>query len=146
MGVKFENKKFIQDYIRNHSKVIEKTLIREMEIIIEKLINHAKQNPGYKDITGNLKGSIGGFVLKDGYKLASSGFEGEGGEKGKSFINSIISEVGTGYAIIIVAGMEYASYVEEYHNLNVLKKTELLLPNEMNKMFNKIKSAIDKSR
>jgi hypothetical protein len=146
MGIKFENKKEIQKYIRDYSKRIESVLIREMEIVVAKLENHAKDNAGYNDITGNLKNSIGGVVLKDGIPVQYSGFGGgEGGSTGESFINSLISNYGSGFVIIIVAGMDYATYVENVHQLNVLKKSELLLPIEMEKMFNRVEKALDKA-
>lgn len=146
MGIKVENKKEIQKYIKDYAKRIESVLIREMEIVVAKLENHAKDNAGYNDITGNLKNSIGGVVLKDGIAVQYSGFGGgEGGEVGESFINSLISSYGSGFVIIIVAGMDYATYVENVHQLNVLKKSELLLPSEMEKMFNRIEKALNKA-
>lgn len=144
MSFRLENKAFIQNYIKKYAIKIERALIREMEIIVAKLENHAKQSGGYQDQTGNLKGSIGGAVLKDGIPIEYSGFEGEGGEEGRNFINSLIDQHVGGYVILIVAGMEYASYVENYHQLNVLKKTELLLPSEMQKMFNRLERALNK--
>lgn len=145
MSFNLENKKQIQDYIRNYSKVVERVLIREMEIIVARLENHAKDNAGYNDITGNLKNSIGGVVLKDGVPVKFSGFgSGEGAVTGKSYINSLISNYGSGFVILIVAGMEYATYVENKHELNVLKKSELLLPDEIKKMFRRIENALNK--
>lgn len=145
MSLRLENKKVLQQYIRNYAKVVERVLIREMEIIVARLENHAKDNAGYNDITGNLKNSIGGVVLKDGRPISYSGFGGgEGGSTGKTFINSLISDYGSGFVILIVAGMEYATYVENKHELNVLKKSELLLPSEMQKMFNRIERALNK--
>ena len=146
MGIKFGNKKEIQKYINGYAKRIESVLIREMEIVVAKLENHAKDNAGYNDITGNLKNSIGGIVLKDGIPIQYSGFGGgEGGSTGESFINSLISSYGSGFVIIIVAGMDYATYVENVHQLNVLKKSELLLPSEMEKMFNRVEKALNKA-
>ncbi len=145
MGLRFDNKKAIQQYILNYSKIVERVLIREMQIVVARLENHAKDNAGYKDQTGNLKNSIGGLVLKDGVPIEYSGFGGgEGGGTGRSFINSLISSYGSGFVILIVAGMEYATYVENKHQLNVLKKSELLLPSEMNKMFTRIEQALNK--
>ena len=144
MSVRLDNRKQIQSYLKSYSKIIERTLIRELEIMVAKLENHAKDSAGYNDITGNLKGSIGGVVVKNGIPISYSGFEGEavGVEEGRSFINSILSEVGTGYGIIIVAGMEYATYVENKHNLNVLKKSELKMYTEIPLMLEKMKRII----
>ena len=142
MGLKLDNKAQLQKYILSQIKVFERVIIREMEILVARLENHAKDNAGYQDQTANLKNSIGGVVLKDGRAVSYSGFSGDGGDEGRNYIDSLIGNFGGGYVVLIVAGMEYASYVENYHNLNVLKKSELLLPMEMNKMFEKIKSKI----
>lgn len=146
MSFQLRNKLEIQKHIRRFSALIQNIMIREMEIVVARLENHAKDNAGYNDITANLKNSIGGVVLKDGNPVQYSGFGGgEGGESGKDFINSIISNYGSGFVILIVAGMEYATYVENKHQLNVLKKSELLLPTEMNKMFKRIQTALNRA-
>jgi len=139
----------LQKYILSQVKVFERVIIREMEILVARLENHAKDNQGHSlkpaigyQRTGNLVNSIGGVVLKDGRVISYSGFSGDGGEEGREFIDSILGNFGGGYVALVVAGMEYASYVENYHNLNVLKKSQLLLPGEMNKMFEKIKAKI----
>ena len=49
-----------------------------------------------------------------------------------------------GYAILIVAGMNYASYVENFHDLNVLKKTELKMERDIPKIIERLKIAVDK--
>jgi hypothetical protein len=41
-----------------------------------------------------------------------------------------------------VAGMEYATYVENYHNLNVLKISELKMYRELPVMMEKLKQKI----
>lgn len=146
MSLKLNNKKAINQYLAKYSKVVEEALIREMEIIVAKLENHAKESAGYNDITANLKSSIGGLVLKDGRPVSYAGFTGneEGVNDGREFIDSLISGVGSGYVILVVAGMEYATYVENYHNLNVLKKTELTLQSEMNTMFTKLQAKLNR--
>ena len=144
--IKFDNKKFIQDYIRKYSLTIQKALIRELEIIVAKLENHAKSSAEYEDQTSNLKSSIGGVVLQDGKTVTYVGFKGkaEGVDDGTSFINSLIGDYKSGFTIIIVAGMEYATYVENHHDLNVLKKTELKMQSEMQKMLSKLQNKLNK--
>ena len=41
--------------------------------------------------------------------------------------------------------MEYATYVENYHGLNVLKKSEFKMRSDLPKMLNKLKKKIDSS-
>ena len=121
-------------------------MILELEYLVAELENHAKSNAGYKDQTSNLKGSIGGVVLKDGKKIAERGFDtggADGNQTGMEFINSLIGDYNKGYVIIVVAGMEYATYVENYHGLNVLKKSELKMNRELPIVLRALKEKIN---
>ena len=146
--IKAKNKKEVNQYILNFSKRIESSLIFALEFLVAELQNHAKRNASYQDQTSNLKSSIGGIVLKDGVPISYKGFEKEGqsdvgSRTGIEFLNSLISQNNQGYVIIVVAGMNYATYVENYYGLNVLKKTELRMQRELPKMITKLKKKIE---
>lgn len=69
------------------------------------------RGPGlYLDQTANLRSSIGFFVLKNG-EIIDKNFEGsaEGMNAGEAMLNKITR---SGYQLVGVAGMDYASYVE----------------------------------
>ena len=143
MSFKLRNKKALNTYLLQYGLRIEKVLIREMEILVAELQNHAKESAGYADQTANLKSSIGGVVLKDGQPVQYTGFGNEdGGTSGKQFLNEVIQQFNKGYVIVLVAGMEYATYVENNYGLNVLKKTELKLQREIPVMLSKLKLKI----
>lgn len=147
MALRLKNRKALSNYLLDYSKRIEQALVFQLGAMVAELENHAKDNAGYQDQTSNLKSSIGGVVLKDGRPIKYEGFsgEGEGVTTGLEFINSLINEFSKGYAIIIVTGMDYASYVENFHNLNVLKKTELKMYRELPKVLARLKRKIDKA-
>lgn len=136
-AIRLKNQKALSQYLLNYKLRIEKALTYRLEFLIAELQNHAKEAGEYEDQTSNLRGSIGGVLLKDGKPVTYRGFdypkdEGkEGSTSGLEFINSLISNYRSGYVILIVAGMEYATYVEDIYAKNVLKKTEL----EMNRKF-----------
>lgn len=140
--ISFINKDEISKYLKQQVLLIEKELVYRLEYLVADLQNHAKTSAEYIDQTSNLKGSIGGCVLKDGKPISYKGFNG-GGELGSKtgleYLNSLISEQGSGYVILVVAGMNYASYVENYHNKNVLKKSELKMNRDLPEVFEKIK-------
>jgi hypothetical protein len=144
MALRLKNKQQLSRFIKDQAFRIEKALIFQLEYLVAELQNHAKDNAGYTDQTANLKSSIGGVVLKDGKPVTYRGFVGteDGTRSGLEFINSLIDEFQSGYAILIVAGMEYATYVEDIHNLNVLKKTELELERELPKLIRRLKLVI----
>lgn len=153
MSFFLKNKNALNKYILGQSVRIEKALIYYLESYVAELVKHAKLNQGHSltkavgyQRTGNLVASIGGGVFKDGKAVTYKGFEGpnEGESEGKHFIDSIINNFTKGYALVIVAGMEYATYVENYHNLNVLKKTDLKMESEMPLLLNRMKRVIDR--
>ena len=146
MGIKLQNKKQIKAYLNEFSRRVEAALIFQLEVLVTELVNHAKESAEYIDQTANLKSSIGGVVLKNGRSITYKGFEGstEGTQEGNDFIKSLIGSIGSGYAILVVAGMEYAAYVEDVHNLNVLKKTELKMGVELPKAIDRLILKINK--
>ena len=84
----------------------------------------------WNDQTGNLRSSIGYIVTSDGEIKSEGGFRRygeaqEGPIKGRAYARSLIASYPQGIALIIVAGMEYAAYVEAMENKTVLAQGEL---------------------
>lgn len=87
-------------------------------------------NESWYDQTGNLRSSIGYAVYDYGVKQLQSAFRtvlqgGEGSSEGKKMISQLGSEYSNAYALVVVAGMNYASHVEALENKDVLASTEL---------------------
>ncbi|MBR0291125.1 MAG: hypothetical protein IJQ79_03230 [Bacteroidales bacterium] len=83
------------------------------------------------DQTGNLRNSIGFIVMEDGRvvnrNFASTVPGGTLGTKaGESFAEELASKYPKGYCLIIVAGMDYAAYVEAVESRSVLAGGELV--------------------
>jgi hypothetical protein len=148
MALQLKNKAGLDSYIKEQQNEYEASLIYALEYFVAELQNHAKEQAGYKDQTANLKSSIGGVVLKNGKVVSYATFVKEPGngkgkdngmQTGMEFINSLIPQFSNGYIIILVAGMEYATFVENYRDKNVLKKTELYMRAEMPKLLKDLK-------
>lgn len=75
--------------------------------------NKSKAQGGFDDQTGNLRASMGYVIFYNG-RIAKQDFEGvsKGKKVGEVFAKKVGSDYPKGWAIVIVAGMEYASYVE----------------------------------
>lgn len=93
-------------------------------------ITEARDNGSYMDQTKNLRSSIGYEVLVDGQilgrkvvDLVKNGTEGT--KEAEAFLERLASEHSSGICLIVVAGMNYASYVEG-RGYNVLTSAELL--------------------
>lgn len=117
--------------INEQLKAGEDLLVERLQYIGERAVKEARQNGSYTDRTGNLRSSIGYVILKDGRRIDESAPEhfgegDEGVEKMHALLDELQSEFPKGYVLILCAGMEYASYVEDIHNLDVLTSARLL--------------------
>lgn len=76
--------------------------------------NMSKAKGGFGDDTGNLRSSIGYFILKNGVIISDNFKQYKQGVEGKPMADRILNEVRSkaSYQLIGVAGMDYASYVE----------------------------------
>lgn len=93
-------------------------------------IIEAREHPGYMDQTGNLRSSIGYVVVKDGEIAGMKMVEqvkdgGQGTRNGEAYLKRLASDHPKGICLIVVAGMNYAVYVEG-RGKNVLSSSELL--------------------
>lgn len=98
-------------------------VIRILKYSAESVINEARTNATYKDITGNLRSSTGYVIIING-NIVEENFTGdsEGTNTGKSVAREILSQQ-PAIALVVVAGMKYASHVES-KGRNVLTSAE----------------------
>ena len=145
MALKMKDKEQVNKEIQRMRGNFEKALVYTLEALVERLINHAKMSAEYQDQTGNLKSSIGGVLLRDRKPIVYNGFDvvlqgTEGMQNGEAFIDSLIPTMPGGYVLLIVAGMDYASYVQGVHGLNVLASTFLKLNMDLPQVLQAIKN------
>jgi hypothetical protein len=110
--------KITQDYLRRIVKVTQNEL---MQVGLQFVRDARLKAPpeGFNDDTGNLRSSIGFILLYDGeivhtdFTASTNGTDKATGiEIGTKYAEELGAEYLTGWAIITVAGMEYAGYVE----------------------------------
>lgn len=131
-----------------------KEIVSILQYVGLEAVKEARLNGNYTDRTGNLRSSIG-FIIVDNGKVIFENFGAipskekvkgsDGGTTGKkkarSFALELTKKYNQGICLIIVAGMNYASYVENGHYIksgnsikrvkpyNVLASAELLASN-----------------
>ena len=92
-----------------------------------------------------MRSSIGYVIVHDGDIIHQGGFERvdgpdrpksneDGSQVGLTFAESLVRNYPTGYALIVVAGMEYASLVEKLENKDVLASGEIFVRKEVKKL------------
>lgn len=120
------------------NKKIEENLyeiIHTLEYVGIRCVSDAIANRGYTDQTGNLKASIGYMVLNNGVIVSAS--EGSASPQSREFMTGLIAEHSRGIVLVVVAGMNYASYVEATGR-NVLASAELLAEREVPEMLKQL--------
>lgn len=97
---------------------VDRQLIESLIRVGEEAVKLAKMIPperGFKDRTGNLRSSIGYVVLVDGKPVNVAFATVKGGHAGVNEGQRLALQVGSkteGYALVVVAGMNYAVHVE----------------------------------
>ncbi|MEI6752351.1 MAG: hypothetical protein WCK78_04215 [Paludibacter sp.] len=132
----------VQSYIDEQLAEQKKVLINTLIYVGKRCVNQARSLNTYMDQTGNLRSSIGFLVLDNGSVVGSSSFPtvksgSEGKKTGQEFIKSLTAENSVGLVLIVVAGMNYASYVEAM-GLDVLTSAELLAEQIIPEMLRKL--------
>lgn len=106
-----------------YSLRIHRAIVTMMQYIGEECVRIARDQGTYGDVTGNLRNSIGYVLMRNG-DIISQNFEervaskvvsaanGKGILEGQALAAELAKQVGKGYALIVVAGMHYAYYVE----------------------------------
>lgn len=122
------NVKINIDFQKIKEQYIEKAVQKFIEVG-EECIAEARNNGAYQDQTGNLRNSVGYCVLLNGEVK---------GQKVSHLNKKTIDEVSQKYpkdlVLIVVAGMNYAAYVEA-KGYNVLSSTQLKAESILKQIF-----------
>ena len=121
-------------------EAFKRVLARALEIQRAKM----RENDGYNDQTGQLRSSTGGIIYRDGkvlhedFKLSPYGTDKAPGLKeGRDKAFAELRE-STGWGITLVAGMEYASWVETNYGLTVVSEARKEVAKSLDQAFNEI--------
>ena len=125
---------------RQTLEAFKRVLQRALEIQRAKM----RADGGYNDDTGQLRSSTGGIIYRDGkvlhedFKLAPYGTDKTPGlDEGRRKALAELRE-SKGWGITIVAGMEYASWVESRHGLSVITDASKEVEKTLDQAFNDV--------
>lgn len=118
---------FDRDFARLEQSAIKKNIEADIlkimryagEIFVRDARLMKKEDGGFGDVTGNLRASIGYFILKNGVVIEEK-FEDQR-QIAKQAAEAVLNTIGysSNYKLVGVAGMDYASAVES-RGLNVI--------------------------
>lgn len=123
----------IDAFVAEHVERMQNAVVYNLCAVGEQVLNAGRLTKSYKDQTGNLRSSIGYVVAIDGNVVQISDFapsekgtdKATGQREGKSYAMSLVKQFPQGIVLIVVAGMNYASYVSA-KGYDVLESSELL--------------------
>lgn len=133
----------IDKLFRQQIERAEQQVIYNLAYIGEQCLAEARSTNSYKDRTGNLRSSIGYVIVKNGRIIRQSNFAtvqtgSQGKIEGEQYARSVARNFTEGITLIVVAGMNYASYVSA-RGFNVLDSAELLAKKIIPKMLKQLK-------
>lgn len=117
----------IDEFYNKFTDRADKKFFELLQYCGEYAVKIAREEGKYNDITGNLRSSIGYAILKDGRIIQQDHQEGPRGtdrktgvQDSKRLVLSVAKELKAGYALVVVAGMDYALFVENMESKDVL--------------------------
>ena len=133
MAIKCSSENEVDKMITDILRIVAEEITRTLSYLGEQCrvrIRDRSAEESWIDRTGNLRSSIGYAVYGYGKKIVEGAFdivkEGrEGTEVGRKYVRELASEFAKVYALVVVAGMSYAEYVEAIESKDVLASTEL---------------------
>ena len=115
MGVTV-GKNTVSDFHKKVKEANEKACFIVLSYAGEQAVTFARQKGTYTDRTGNLRKSTGYVIMNNGRVVSGKFQAGKSATKAQSYAVQIAGEVAVkhpkGWVLIVVAGMEYAAYVE----------------------------------
>lgn len=140
----------IEAIIIQSLRIIRDEIIRALSYLGEQCVIKIRDRSAIEswiDQTGNLRSSIGYAIYESGRKEIESAFNivgkgRQGAEEGRKMVDELSSLYSNTYALVVIAAMNYAEYVEAKDNKDVLASTELFARKEVGKyLLNAVKRA-----
>lgn len=152
MAIKCENLDAFNGLMVNVPQILQEEIYRALSYLGEQCIARIRDRSGeasWYDQTGNLRSSIGYAIYGEGRKIIESAFAvvkngSLGASEGKRMIDELASKYAETFALVVVAGMEYADAVEARDNKDVLASTELLAKAKVQEYLDRAKTRAER--
>ena len=153
MGIRMTTKlSEVHDMLMRETERVERLTIRALSKLGEQCVTKIRDRAGDKswyDHTGNLRSSVGYVIAHNKNIIQYSTFNqvkqgSEGVKTGKDLAEELAKRYSNNYVLIVVAGMNYAEFVEAMDNKDVLASTELWAKEQVLLMLEKLKRQIAK--
>lgn len=140
-----QSKQAIDKFFRQAMEIMRGEIIRTLAYLGEQSVARVRDREeidSWYDHTGNLRSSIGYAVYEYGKNVIESAFEPiKGGSKGQAegrkMVEELASKYASTYALVVVAAMSYAEFVEACENKDVLASTEIWAKSKLDEYLKK---------
>ena len=148
MGIKCRQSKAAVDKFFNKAmQIMRSELFRALAYLGEQSVTRVRDREevdSWYDHTANLRSSIGYAIYDYGKRVMESAFEPiKGGSKGQSegrkMVDELANKYSSTYALVVVAAMSYAEFVEACKNKDVLASTEIWAKSKIDEYLKKAK-------
>lgn len=147
MAIKCDSLSAFNDLMADVPKILQEEIVNALAYLGEQCIIKIRDRSGAEswfDQTGNLRSSIGYAIYGYGRKVIESVFNviksgSQGAAEGKRMIDDLASRYAEAFALVVVAGMDYADIVEAMETKDVLASTELWAKQEVQKYLDRAK-------
>ena len=152
MGIRMTTKlSEVHDMLMREAERVERLTIRALSKLGEQCVTKIRDRAGDKswyDQTGNLRSSVGYVIAHNKNIIQYSTFNqvkqgSEGVKTGKDLAKELAKRYSNNYVLIVVAGMNYAEFVEAMDNKDVLSSTELWARGKWEETERKLKTKIE---
>lgn len=134
MGINCKgNVRMMDAVLKKMVEIVRKQLKNTLSYLGEQCVRRIRDrsaSESWIDQTGNLRSSIGYAIMDQGRKVMQSSFDvvlggTQGPGESKKYIDELAAQYAEVYALVVVAGMSYADYVEAIDGKDVLASTGL---------------------
>ena len=146
MGIKCQTSaKDIDEFLRKAARLIQEYMLRALTKLGEESIVRIRDRSAQEswiDHTGNLRSSVGYSVYDYGVKYMQSSFAtvlngSKGRSEGMRMVNELAQEYSNVFALVVVAAMNYADYVEAINGKDVLESTRIWAQSVVDQRLNR---------
>lgn len=135
----------IDDLFAKAAKILFQRIQYNLSYLGTSCVTRVRDRTGsesWYDQTGNLRSSIGFAIYSYGQKQIESAFDSvlggqEGSSKGKKMVTDLASLYSDTYALVVIAAMDYAEFVEAIESKDVLASTEIWAKQQVNRYLQK---------
>lgn len=147
MAIKCDSLSAFNDLMADVPRILQEEIVNALAYLGEQCIIKIRDRSGEEswfDQTGNLRSSIGYAIYGYGRKVIESVFNviksgSQGAAEGKRMNDDLASRYAETFALVVVAGMDYADIVEAMETKDVLASTELWAKQEVQKYLDRAK-------